>query len=192
MACGIETMVAEIYKIIHNRVYKTLLVCILCTSFYNVNAQILAADTANNASLGILKQEVEVFSTIRNGLYLSVAECELFDQCNANVNKGEIEQLLGVIDNRINLLSARYTVTTEADLESILVSYVDVRDGYSNILQKMESLPQFEHQLNAADIGIDLYGSDATTGEVPDNLLRLFMDTDNDLVDDDIIIDDEL
>jgi len=186
------SMATKIYKIIHTRVYKSLLVCILCTPFLNLDAQILTEDTANNASLGVLKQEVEVFTTIRNGLYLSVAECELFDQCDANVNKGEIEQLLVVLDNRINLLSARYTVTTEADLESILVGYVDVRDGYSNILQKMESLPQFEHQLNTADIGIDLYGSDATSGEVPDNLLRLFMDTDNDLVDDDIIIDDEL
>lgn len=175
-----------------NGFYKTLLVCILCMVFLKANAQILTEDTAGEATMDLLKQEVSVFSTIRNGLSLSVAECELFEQCTANVNKGEIEQLLGVIDDRINLLSTRFTLTPDADLESVLIGYVDVRDDYSAILDKIQTLPEFEHQVGSDDIGLDLYGEDVGSDEVPDDLLRLYMDANNDLVDDDIIIDDEL
>ncbi len=52
------------------------------------------------------------------------------DECNANVNKGEIEQLLNEIDSRINLLNTRYTAVGEPELEQILIGYVDIRDGY--------------------------------------------------------------
>jgi len=173
-------------------VLKLMLISFLSGLAMISHAQILANDVAANANLDLLRQEVEVISTIKNGAILSVAECELFEDCDANVNKNEIEQLLDTIDSRVALLSVRYTQSGDPTLEEVLLGYVDIRDGYSNILDKMELLPQFQHQLETSDLGIDFFGTGAPTGQVPDDLFRLFMDIDEELVDDELFIDDEL
>ncbi len=59
------------------------------------------------------------------------------------------------------------------------------------IIDKLEAIPQFEHQLETvAELEQDMFGAD--TGEVPDDLLELFMDADEELVDDEVFIEDGL
>ena len=68
---------------------------------------------------------------------MSVVECELFETCSASVNRDEISQLISTIDTRINALSVRYSDAQDVSLEEVLVSYVDIRDSYNVILDKM-------------------------------------------------------
>jgi hypothetical protein len=100
--------------------------------------------------------------------------------------------LISTINGRINSLSVRYSDTGEAALEEVLVGYVDIRDGYNEILEKIESLPQFE----VKETPVDEFGFDgffgfgpATTNEVSPEIQQLFEDADEELSDD-ILTDD--
>ena len=152
----------------------------------NINAQILSEDYAAGADVVILKNEINIFSSIQEGVRLSVIECELFESCSASVNRDELSQLITTIDGRINTLSLRYSDTDEADLEEVLIGYVDVRDGYNEILEKLETLPQFAQQQSTDEFSFDDFftfeGNSDTS--VPSEMQELFEDADEELVDD--------
>ena len=150
-------------------------------------AQILDDKTLESADAQILQKEIDVFTTIERGIALSVAECELLETCNASVNRGEVEQLISKIDDRVNALSLRYTENGDASLEGVLVNYADVRDSYKAILEKMGSLPQFAQQQETTDefAGDDFFTAGTSkSNALPDNLMQLFQDADEEILDD--------
>ncbi|MGK0297615.1 MAG: hypothetical protein ACI9XC_001225 [Gammaproteobacteria bacterium] len=167
-------------------------VCLLLFSLDGVT-QILNDDYAAGADALILKNEISIFSSIQEGVKLSVAECEIFDSCNASVNRDELNQLITTIDGRINSLSVRYSDSGETALEEVLIGYVDIRDSYNVILERIESLPQFIHEEIEEDFGgDDFFGFGATTyNAVSDEIQQMFEDVDEEIIDDDIIIEDE-
>lgn len=159
--------------------------CIFVNAVF-AQAQIIEDGSIESADAQSLLQEIELFTTIQQGISLSVTECELLDACNASVNRSEVEQLISTIDNRVNALSLRYTETGDTGLESILVGYVDVRDNYKLILEKMASIPVFAQQESAAVgfDGDDFFTGATNSGSVSDDLMQLFQDADDELVDD--------
>jgi hypothetical protein len=165
-----------------------LLTLSLCTG---ARAEILSEEDAATADTGALRQEIDLFTTIQRGVLLSVVECELVETCTAGVNKSEVEQIISMLDTRINSLSVRYTDTEDPALETVLLGYVDVRDSYNAILEKMDALPVFDVTEEAV---VDEFGGDAFyggvnstgTGGVSQELFRLFQDADDELSDDDI------
>jgi hypothetical protein len=153
----------------------------------HASAQILNADYASGADVMILKNEIDIFSTIQEGIRLSIVECELFDTCNASVNREELNQIINTINDRINILSLRYTDSGEISLEDVLVGYVDVRDQYNELLDKIADMPEFEVDVPVVDFEFEDYFSRATSdsNEVSDELMDLFEDADEELLDDD-------
>jgi len=157
--------------------------------FGNVHSQILEEQALDSADSAKFQQEIEIFTTIKDGITLSVAECELVESCTVNVNRGEVEQLITVIDTRVNALSLRYTESADPGLESVLVAYADTRDSYKSLLDKMNSMPQFAQQQDtASDLETDDFFTSAggRAGSVPNELMQLFQDADEELVDDDM------
>jgi hypothetical protein len=156
----------------------------------NTAAQILNSDYASGADTLILKNEIDIFSTIQEGIRLSIAECELFDSCNANVNREELNQIIDTINIRINTLSIRYSDTPETALEDVLIAYVDVRDQYNELLDKIADMPEFAVDEPVVDFEFEDYlnnassASPSNTNEVSDEYMDLFEDADEALLDD--------
>lgn len=146
------------------------------------HAQILIEGTAAAADLNTLRNEVQILSTIQQGVQLSVAECELSDSCAASVNGEELDQLIDTINLRINNLSVRYTDSREPGLEDILIGYVDVRDDYNALRDKLDVLPQFFGRTVGDDLGADAFIKSG--GVVPEQILELYEDVDEELTDD--------
>ena len=180
-----------ITNILNGIQFNQLLFIILLASASSSYGQILNDDYAAGADVLILKNEIDIFSTIQSGVTLSVVECELFETCSASVKRDEIDQLITTIDSRINSLSIRYSDSEDAALEEVLVGYVDIRDGYNELLEKMNSLPQFEEEEEVTDeFGFDdFFGFGPTTPVVSDEIQQLFQDYDEEeLLDDEVII----
>lgn len=157
-------------------------------SCVRVSAQILEDRSLASAEVQKLKQEVEMLSTIQQGIKLSVAECELVESCSPTVSRVELDQIVAMLDTRVNTLSLRYSETTDAELEGVLLSYADMRDSYKQILGKMDGMPQFAaEQPEVADaLATDDFFTAKVggTGKVSAELMQLFRDEDEDLVDD--------
>ena len=167
-------------------IFLVMLSC-ACNSY----GQILNDEYAAGADVLILKNEIDIFSTIQSGVTLSVVECELVETCSASVKIDEVDQLITTIESRINSLSTRYTESGDAALEEVLVSYVDIRDGYNELLEKMNTMPQFEVEEEVTDeFGFDdFFGFGPATNAVSDEIQQLFQDYDEEeLVDDEVII----
>jgi len=178
----------------NNLTVEFTLLFVLLLSISNIHAQILNEDYAAGADVLILKNELDIFSTIQQGVQLSVVECELFETCSASVNRDEISQLISTIDTRINALSVRYSDAQDVSLEEVLVSYVDIRDGYNLILDKMNTMPQFEvEEVVEDEFGFDdFFGfGAAAASEVSPEIQQLFEDADDEIIDDDLSLDEE-
>jgi hypothetical protein len=172
-----------------SRIILPVLAASLLCCFGSAYGQILEEQVLDSADSAKFQQEIDIFTTIKDGIALSVAECELVETCAVNVNRGEVEQLITVIDTRVNALSLRYTESADPGLESVLVAYADTRDSYKALLDKMNSMPQFAQQQDvASDLEVDDFFTAAggRAGSVPNELMQLFQDADEELVDDDI------
>jgi hypothetical protein len=174
---------------IKSRIILPVIAGYLLFCFGNVHSQILEEQVLDSADSAKFQQEIDIFTTIKDGITLSVAECELVESCPVNVNRSEVEQLITVIDSRVNALSLRYTESADRGLESVLVSYADTRDGYKALLDKMNTMPQFAQQSDvASDLETDDFftGAGSRAGAMPNELMQLFQDADEELLDDDM------
>lgn len=168
--------------------YYISLLLVLISVSTNTSAQILNAEYASGADVLILQNEIDIFSTIQEGIKLSIAECELIDSCNANVNLEELNQIISTINTRINTLSLRYTDTPETALENVIVGYVDIRDQYNELLDKISDMPEFETNNAVVDFEFDDYlsntSSPSNSNGVSEEYMNLFEDADEALEDD--------
>ena len=155
---------------------------------YNASAQLLEDDALQSAEVQKLSQEIDMLNTIQRGIKLSVAECELSETCSTIVSRAELDQIISMLDARVDSLSLRYSETTDTALEGVLVAYADMRDGYKQILDKIAAMPQFATQEAAAADGLEtdefFTAGAAGSGSVSAELMQLFSDADDELVDD--------
>lgn len=103
---------------------------------------ILSEDAAPEADVARLEQEAALFETIRQGVALALAQCELTsaETCTLTVSRDELERLLETLNQRITQLAERHAESGEATLEPVLVAYADARDGYSRVLEKLATV----------------------------------------------------
>ena len=103
---------------------------------------ILSEDAAPEADVARLEQEAALFETIRRGVALALAQCELTsaETCTLTVSRDELERLLETLNQRITQLAERHAESGEATLEPVLVAYADARDGYSRVLEKLATV----------------------------------------------------
>ncbi len=163
------------YNTIHH--VSWLLLLFFVTS--HAHGDILDVTYVPHADIPALQAEISVFSTIQQGVILSVSECELSEDCDASVSKYEIEQLIDAIEERVTALSTRYLDSANEDLEGVLLAYAETRDRYQEILDKLQELPQFHEEEEKDTLSL--------TGGVPPAIFELFYDADEELMDDFIV-----
>jgi len=108
---------------------------------------ILADNVAARADVSMLRTEAELFEQIKNGVLLSLAECDHGQTCSPNVNSDEVQRILLKLDSRITTLSTRYTKTREQGLDKVLLTYADARKGYAAVLDKLDALSDQDEDL---------------------------------------------
>lgn len=128
---------------------------------------------AARADPAALQAEQELFETIRQGIAVSIAQCELAPKCNPTVAREELRRIVGKLDTRLDTLTARHTESGDAALEPIMVAYVETRDGYNEFLSRLDSILPPE----------DEFGEPLDLGELPEEF-DVFSDADADLTDD--------
>lgn len=136
-------------------------------------AEFLGDDAVAEADAGSIKAEAELFARVRDGVMLSLAECDMVDNCSPSVDTREVEILLEKIDTRITTLANRYTETNNKVLEEALLIYADAREDYARALDRLAALPGS----GDASLGEDQFEQDLDKGDFSD----LFKDTDEDL-----------
>ena len=162
----------------------TVLFC-FSMSIHAATGEILDNEIAAGADVSVLRAEAQVFESIRKGIVLSITECELEESCVLNVNRVELQQIVEKLDARITSLAIRHSESDEADLEDILLSYADTRDGYNVMLEKLATLSVVNDGESETviedDIFSDIDQDAAGTENTEENYNKLFEDIDEEL-----------
>ena len=103
---------------------------------------ILDNEAVADADISALRAEAKLFETIKDGVVLTLAECEAAKPCALNVTEDELHQLITKLETRISTLALRRSQSGEKDLDAILLTYADVRDGYNKMLDRLSALSQ--------------------------------------------------
>ncbi len=131
---------------------------------------------ADAADAGALQAEARLFENIRQGIALSIAQCELTTTCKPTVNREELRRILGKLESRLDTLTNRHSKSGDAALEPVMLAYVGTRDGYNEFLTKLETILPPESD----DVGTDVLEDAAN---LPPEF-AIFADADTDLTDD--------
>lgn len=105
---------------------------------FAATGRILEGIEAEQADKAALVAEANIFKSIGMGIALSLAQCEGQDQCQV-IDAGEIEQLLGALDVRINNLILRQG-GGEGEYTEVLTVYIDQREKYLKYQDKLEEI----------------------------------------------------
>lgn len=137
-------------------------------------AGILDDRDAGNAGAQVLQAEAQLFEHIRQGIALSIAQCELSPaKCTPTVSREEVRHIVEKLEGRLDTLTARHTESGDAALEPVLLAYVETRDGYTQFLNKLDTLLPPE----------DEFGEPVDLGRLPEEF-AIFADADAELIDD--------
>lgn len=160
--------------------YLFIVAVLLLNSYMEVNAatgEILDNEIAAAADLSVLRAEAKLFESIRQGVVLTITECELLESCSLNVNQDELRQLIAKLDARITSIAARHSESSgEEGLEDILLAYVDARDGYNDMLEKLAALPQTQESKADDFAGEEIFGDVETESTGVENKEEIYKD----------------
>ena len=164
--------------------FQYLIVFCLLSGWTNVSLAvagegIMSNEAAQTESPDELMAEVAVFKNIRQGLTLSVTQCEFDSACDATPNSKEVQQIIDAIDKRVDGLSQRQQdAGNSAGLEDVLVAYGDERSGFSRVLKKIgDTTSSVVENIDEAEI----FGDDAGGEEAAEQFGDMFADEDEEL-----------
>jgi hypothetical protein len=107
----------------------------------NLPAAILDKDEVDSADLNLLQDETVLFKSIGMGIALSIAQCEGVDICSLTVEEKEIEELINVLDERIdNLVLKQEEAEDPVEFDKVLTAYVSERENYTAHLEKLKNI----------------------------------------------------
>jgi len=110
---------------------------------------------AKQADPGTLQAEASLFETIREGIAVSIAECELTPKCKPTVSREELRRIVGKLETRLDALTARQSASADAALEPVMLAYVESRDKYNEYLTKLDRIlpPEDESSGRESSLG---------------------------------------
>lgn len=130
------------------------------------HARILADDEAEQAPTPALRDEVRLFSSIRMGLALSMAQCEGRELCTPTVNSDEVQRLLETLNTRIEDLTLKQESVEDPEaFEEVLSLYVDERDNLNSFLERLGTVEE-----DIEDIGVESEVVDFEDAELDETL----------------------
>jgi len=95
---------------------------------------------ADQADAGALQAEASLFESIRQGMELSIAQCELTPKCTPTVSREELHRIVGKLETRLDAVTARHSAQGDAALEPVMLAYVETRDRYNEFLTKVDRI----------------------------------------------------
>ncbi len=172
-----------------NEYIRSLLVFALLSVWINVSFAVsgggfLSSEDAQTADTDALLAEVAVFRSIRDGITLSLAQCDFSGSCEPAVTSDEVQQIISALDQRINGLSQRQQASDDgAGLEDVLIAYVDELDGFSGVLEKLGSISAEEAVIGGDIDESELFGSEEEKTDTTENVdqFDIFADEDEEL-----------
>jgi hypothetical protein len=115
-------------------------------------ATILPDNTVRSAEIAALQEEIRAFDTVRQGILLSLGLCDLTETCQPVVSHEELRRLASAVDHRIEQLVMRHADTQDAELETVLIAYADLRDSFNAALAQLNAVsPEPVRKLTFAD-----------------------------------------
>ena len=120
--------------------FTAILLCGGAAAATGAKGGILRDEAVAGAEPAVLASEARLFARIKDGVMLTLAECQLADSCEPSVDIGEVERILHKIDTRITTLSSRYAESNNKQLEEALLIYANAREGYVEALDRLEAL----------------------------------------------------
>jgi len=162
-------------------------------------ARILADDEAAQAPTSLLQDEARLFSSIRMGIALSMAQCEGRELCTPSVNSDEIKRLLDTLNSRIEELTLKQESVEDPEaFQQVLSLYVDERDNYNNVLEQLGTIEEDIQDIGVESQVVDLekaelqdtiseeetFTEEGSEAAVVDEKLEIFQDADLELTDD--------
>ena len=168
--------------------FQYLIVFCLLSGWANVSLAvagegIMSNEAAQTASPDELMAEVAVFKNIRQGLTLSVTQCEFDSACDATPNSKEVQQVIDTIDKRVDGLSQRQQdAGNSAGLEDVLVAYGNERSGLSRVLKKINATTSsvIEH-IDEAELFDAATETESTEAGAAEEFGDMFADEDEEL-----------
>jgi hypothetical protein len=111
---------------------------------------------AKQAEPGALQAEATLFETIRQGIAVSIAQCELTPKCTPTVSREELRRIVGKLETRLDTLTARQSAAADAALEPVMLAYVESRDKYNEFLTKLDTIlpPDAESSGRDSNLGV--------------------------------------
>ena len=101
---------------------------------------LLSEEEAQSANVETLLADVAVFKNIRQGIKLSIVQCENTENCQSVANTDELEQLISALDTRLGSLSERRQNPSQPiGLGDVVIAYVDELEDYTRHLENLQA-----------------------------------------------------
>ena len=155
----------------------------LFTSVNAYSGSILDDESIANAEISALQAEAQLFEKLQNGVLLTVTQCEFTTKCDPEVSGDELQQIIDKLNFRISTLATRNLNNQEQDLEQILLSYAKIRDHYADMINVVNEIAP-DLLSNNDEISDENFLTDISSPQVPPDLLEIFQDVDDVLLDD--------
>ncbi len=156
----------------------TLLISVFNIALAATDGGILSEEDAQTANVETLLADVAVFTNIRQGIKLSMTQCENTENCQTAANTEELEQLIAALDGRIGGLSERRQSTGQpAGLGDVLVAYVDELEGYTRHLDNLQASSSVVDNIDESELFSDDDEAISETKQMDD----MFSDEDEEL-----------
>jgi hypothetical protein len=112
-------------------------------AWHSVASEIMPLSAIETADQDALSADINMFNAIGLGISLSIAECTDNDICSPRLSKEELQQLIDVLDQRINsLLSRQQDHAARFDLTNIILSYVETKEKYTDYDARLSQIVQ--------------------------------------------------
>ncbi len=108
-----------------------------------LSAEVLEPESVAQADPATLLEDAALFNEIGKGIALSIAKCEGQSPCVAIVSAYEMEQMVRMLDERIESVTAHRESTGE-DLTMVMTAYADVKARYANYLDQFSQILVYE------------------------------------------------
>lgn len=175
-----------------NKLIVTILLVVLYQYMPAAGARILADEEVSSAAIDSLAQESALFETLQKGIALTLADCEE-SVCIPSVRKQELQRIVDILGLRVSNLGVRYEESGEAELEKILLSYVDSLEVYSNFIEKLATIaPELDVDDSELPEEEDIFAQQFGSMQNIRGLYSVFEDIDEEIEDDEDIEEMEL
>ena len=115
----------------------------LASLLVTANVKALDPESITQADLATLLEDASLLNEIGKGVALSIAKCEGRSPCKAIISTYEIEEMMEVLDERIEGVESRQQ-ESEEDLTAIVTAYIDVKARYADYLSQFSQIVVYE------------------------------------------------